>query len=65
MTERDTQYRGSDEVAEEAGRATPPGEELAEGSARGDGLATDAGTQPPPDDVGEGSARGDGLAEDA
>jgi hypothetical protein len=61
----DQQYRGSDDVAEETLQAAPPDEPLAEDTARGDGLATDAAMQPPPDDLGEDGPRGDGLADDA
>jgi hypothetical protein len=60
-----TQYRGSDEVSDEAGTATPPDRPLAEDSPRGDGLATDAGTEPLPEDLARDSPRGDGLADDA
>jgi hypothetical protein len=65
MDDKHTQYRGSDDVAEHASEAAPPDGELAKDSARGDGLATDAGTKDAPDDLAEGSPRGDGLADDA
>jgi hypothetical protein len=65
MDDKHTEYRGSDDVAEDASEATPPDADLAKDSARGDGLATDAGTKDPPDDLAEDSARGDGLANDA
>jgi hypothetical protein len=66
MDDKRTEYRGSDDVAEGASEVAPPEpDELAKHSARGDGLATDAGTKDPPDDLAEDSARGDGLAEDA
>ena len=66
MDDKHTEYRGADELAEDATGATPPdADELAKDSPRGDGLATDAGMEDPPDDLAEGSARGDGLAEGA
>ena len=52
-------------MAEDAEQAAPPTVPLAKDSARGDGLADEAGTQAPPDDLGEDSPRGDGLADDA
>ncbi len=65
MDDKDTKYRGSDEVAEGAAEAAPPETPIGKDLPRGDGLAEDAAMKPPPDDVGQGTPRGDGLADDA